>query len=81
MEKPVVFSKYGPGPETITHGENGLLCDVYNPKDIAEKILFYLNAPAEAAKHGQAARKTVLDKYDPEKILAQNLSFYQSLIR
>ena len=80
LGKPVVFSEYGPGPETITHGENGLLCDVYDPADIAGKIRWYLEHPAEAMKHGQHARQHVLQKYNKETILEHNLRFYQGLL-
>ncbi|PQB03892.1 glycosyltransferase family 4 protein [Aureitalea marina] len=80
LEKPVVFSKYGPGPETINHGVDGLLCDVYEPEDIARQILFYINNPEEAKAHGKRARQAVLQRYDPRKILDQNLEFYNSLL-
>ena len=38
MEKPVVFTKYGPGPETIDDGINGWLCDTKNTDDIANTV-------------------------------------------
>ena len=80
LGKPVVFSQYGPGPETITHGENGLLCDVYDPADIARKIRWYLEHPKEAMEYGLRARKHVLNKYNKETILARNLEFYKGLL-
>ncbi len=79
LERPVVFSKYGPGPETITHGDNGLLCDVYNPEDIAKQILWIIENEQEANAMGKRARKDVIAKYDLDKIVAQNLDFYRSL--
>lgn len=79
LGRPVVFSKYGPGPETITHGENGLLCDVYNPEDIAEQILWVLNNREKAEQMGDRAREAVISKYDLETIVTKNLEFYNSL--
>ncbi len=80
LAKPVVFSQYGPGPETITHGENGLLCDVYNPVDIAEKIVWCIEHPEEAKEMGRKGYTTVNQKYDPSFILEKNLSFYKQLL-
>ncbi|GEQ86800.1 hypothetical protein ULMS_23080 [Patiriisocius marinistellae] len=79
MEKPVVFSIYGPGPETIDHMHTGLLSDVRNPKDIAEKMLWCINNQAAAQSMGKKGRKAVLKKFDKKTILAKNIKFYQSL--
>ncbi|MDC8006305.1 glycosyltransferase family 4 protein [Aureisphaera galaxeae] len=80
LAKPVIFSQYGPGPETIEHGENGLLCDVYNPKDIADNIIWCIEHSEEAKTLGEKGRTVVAEKYDPSSILQQNLDFYQSLL-
>ena len=81
LAKPVVFSKYGPGPETITHEENGLLCDVYNPKDIADKILWCIEHPERAKEMGLKGYDTVSRKYDPSFIMQRSLEFYKSLLK
>ncbi|MDT0556053.1 glycosyltransferase family 4 protein [Patiriisocius hiemis] len=80
LGKAVVFSKYGPGPETISHKDNGLLCDVYDPKDIASKICWYIENPEEVKAIGQRALKTVKEKYDIALILKKNIEFYHSLL-
>lgn len=80
MEKVVVFTELGPGPETIKNDETGLLCDPYNPKDIAEKIVWVFSHEAKAKAMGQAARKFVLKKYGLENIVCQNISFFESVI-
>ena len=80
LERPVVFSKYGPGPETIIHRETGLLADVYEPDDIAAQINWVLDHPAEAEAMGKAARKQVLTNYELEKITEANLNFYRTLL-
>lgn len=79
LQKPVIFSKYGPGPETIEDGKTGLLCDVYQPEDIAKKILWILEHSHEAKRMGEHAREAVLQKFEKTKILTQNIAFYQSL--
>lgn len=77
MEKIVVFSETGPGPETIIPFETGLLCNPHDPKDIAEKIKWVFNHPEEAVKIAKQAREHALQKFDISIILKQNIDFYQ----
>lgn len=79
LKKPVIFSKYGPGPETIVDGETGLLCDVYKPQDIAEKMKWCVENETAATKLGERAATVVSKRYDKQEILNQNLAFYRSL--
>ncbi|WP_034261590.1 glycosyltransferase family 4 protein [Altibacter lentus] len=78
--KPVVFSQYGPGPETIDHGNTGLLCDVYDPGDIAAKILWCIEHPDAARELGRNAARRVREHYNKNTILEENLSFYSTLL-
>jgi len=77
MEKAVVFTKLGPGPETIDNYETGLLCDPYNPNDIAEKIVWVFSHKEKVNEMGKAARKFVVKKYGLQYIVCQNIDFYQ----
>jgi glycosyltransferase involved in cell wall biosynthesis len=79
MKKAVVFTKFGPGPETIQDYKTGLLCDPYNPKDIAEKIIWFFRNKEKADEIGKAGREFVLEKYHLDKIAVQNIEFYNSL--
>lgn len=80
MEKAVVFSMLGPGPETIINYETGLLCDPHNPIDIAEKISwFFLNQEKKEAIK-KKARVFVLKKYGLETIVKQNRMFFESIL-
>ncbi|MDC7999250.1 glycosyltransferase family 4 protein [Gilvibacter sediminis] len=79
LEKPVIFSQYGPGPETIKHQEDGLLVDVYQPEDIADKIRWVLNHPEQAETLGKRARQAVKERFDLQKVTAQNVAFYRSI--
>ena len=80
MERPVVFSKTGPGPETIVPKETGLLCDPFDPADIANQLSWFLTHRAEADEIGKRARKAVLQKFATDPILDQNIQFYKQLI-
>lgn len=80
MEKAVVFTELGPGPETIESYKTGLLCDPYNPKDIAQKIIWVLSNKEKAKEIGKTAREFVLKKYGLESIVTQNIRFYNQII-
>jgi glycosyltransferase involved in cell wall biosynthesis len=80
MEKPVVFTKLGPGPETIENYETGLLCDPHNPNDIAEKVIWVFSNKEKANNMGEKARVFVLKKYELQHIVEQNYIFFQSIV-
>ncbi|WP_343695560.1 glycosyltransferase family 4 protein [Flavobacterium sp.] len=75
MEKPVIFTKLGPGPEAIEDYKTGLLCDPYNLEDIAEKIIWFLADVERSVKIGKEARQFVLQKYALDTIVKQNIDF------
>lgn len=79
MEKTVVFTKLGPGPEAIKEYETGLLCDPHNPQDIAEKIIWVLSNKVQAEVIGKTAREFVLKKYQLENVVSHNIDFFKSL--
>lgn len=79
LKKPVIFSAYGPGPETISHMETGLLCDVYDPKDIAEKMIWCIENQDKAKALGIKGNEVVRKKYEKQFILRKNIEFYKKL--
>jgi len=81
MEKVVVFTKEGPGPETITEYETGLLCDPFNPEDIAEKINWVFSNEAKVFEIENNARIYVLGKFSADAITKKNIDFFNSLIK
>ncbi|TDQ19620.1 glycosyltransferase involved in cell wall biosynthesis [Algoriphagus boseongensis] len=79
MGKPVIFSKTGPGPETIDHRVNGWLCDPHSSENIADTIIEALSSRENLEKIGEEARKKVFGKFDPQKITELNLDYYKTL--
>lgn len=79
MGKAVVFTKLGPGPETIVDYETGLLCDPFDPNDIAEKIVWVLSNKEKAKEMGEKGRKFVVDKLNLQQIVKQNYDFFNQL--
>ena len=80
MGKAVVFTELGPGPEVITDGETGLLCNPYKPKDIADKIEQLLENPDLAITLGKKARLNVLNQFEITKLELLNMTFYSKLV-
>ena len=79
MEKTVVFTKLGPGPEVIKEGVTGFLCDPKNPEDIANKIKEVLSNPNKAKEIGSKAREAVLNQFEINTIVKENITFYQNI--
>ena len=80
MGKPFIGSTIGPGYEVVSEGQTGLLANPYNPKDIAEKIIFGLKNPDKMQNMGENARKDVLSRFDSDTLIEKNISFYQNCI-
>ena len=80
MEKPVIFTALGPGPEVITHLKTGLLVNPYSPDDIAEKIKWVFNHNEESSKLGIEARHDIMRKFSMSIIVDENTKFYNALI-
>ncbi len=80
MEKAVVFTMLGPGPETIENYETGLLCDPHSPKDIADKISWFFLNKERKETIGKKASAYVLKKYGLDTVVDQNRMFFESLL-
>lgn len=80
MEKAVVFTQLGPGPEIIKDYETGLLCDPHNPTAIAQKIIWVFNHKREIRQMGINARKEIQKFFDSKVLINKNRQFYSDLI-
>jgi len=76
MEKPVIFTALGPGPEIIEDLRTGLLCNPLDPKDIASKILWVFENKEKASEIGKNARLEAIKKFSEEKSIQKNIEFY-----
>lgn len=79
MEKAVIFTKLGPGPEIIENYKTGLLCNPIQPEDIASKILWVFENYHEADQMARNARSVAIKKFNPEIQLHANINFYKRL--
>ncbi len=80
MKKAVVFTKNGPGPEVIEDFITGLLCDPYNPEDIANKIIWVFSNVEQTKVMVEKARDFVCAKFDLNSVVNQNIIFFESML-
>lgn len=79
MEKPVIFTKLGPGPEVITDGKSGWLCNPHEPKEIANTIIQVLSNPQKAQEIAKIGRLSVLQQFEIKTIVVKNIEFYNKI--
>ncbi|MFT4855368.1 MAG: glycosyltransferase involved in cell wall biosynthesis [Algoriphagus sp.] len=80
MQRAVVYTQIGPGPEVITPGESGWLCDPYDPIDIASKIIEAFSDEEELRRRAEIGFKKVRKQFNIDSILDQNINFYKEVI-
>lgn len=80
MNRAVIFTTIGPGPEVIQHGETGWLCNPHDPKDIAAKIIEVFSDFEEMKRRATKGKEKVNQQFNIKNILAENLDFYSQLI-
>ncbi len=67
-------------PETIDSGKNGFLVDPFNQRQLADRILYLLEHPAEAAEMGSKARKTVGERFDWRIVVKDAMKVYDEAL-
>jgi len=80
MQKAVVNSNIGWSQELILDEESGFLVHPSNHDLYAQRIKQILGDNILAQKIGRAARQRVEDKFDINKLVLENIDFYQSII-
>jgi Glycosyl transferases group 1/Glycosyltransferase Family 4 len=76
---PVIASKVGGLPEVIRHGENGLLVE-NDAATISAAIRELLDHPDRARQMGAAARRTVIERFTVDRMVASTLKAYRSVL-
>ena len=76
MSIPVVSTKVGGAPQYIINGYNGYLCNIYDTKNITNKINKLMLNSNLRKKIGSRARKIIQDKIDSAKITRKYEKLY-----
>jgi glycosyltransferase involved in cell wall biosynthesis len=79
--RPVVARRVGALPETVVHGETGLLVDDDRPETIASALGAILGDPERARAMGQAGRRLAATDFSPERSIAIVEEVYLNLVR
>jgi glycosyltransferase involved in cell wall biosynthesis len=77
---PVVTTSVGGIPEMIESGKNGFLVEPFNPRQFADRILYFLEYPAEASEMGLLARKAILEHFDWRIVVKDVLKVYDDAL-
>lgn len=80
MKRAVIASNVTGCNEAVTHGFNGLLCEVKNPLDLAKKIEILLNDENLTQKLGQNGREWALREFDEREIAKKYVEIYRNFI-
>ena len=78
---PTIFTTRGSGPELLTHGREGLLVDPDKPEEIGDSILSVLRNRSLAAQLGAAGRIRIEQAFSIDRLVAQNVAFYEQCTR
>ncbi len=77
----LVTSDTMPVREVVEDGKNALMADFYDPRDVANKLGQLLDSPDRNASLRAAARQTVVDRFDLEKLLPLHMELVRQLAR
>jgi len=77
MARPIVAARVGGIPESVIHGETGVVVEPENPAAIAGAIADLLDDPEAARRMGQAGRERVLHRFGFERSVTEYDSPYR----
>jgi len=77
---PVIASRLGAMAEIVEDGKTGLLFTPGDAEDLAAKVEWAWNHPAEMAEMGKAARREYEEKYTAERNYQMLMEIYQQAI-
>jgi glycosyltransferase involved in cell wall biosynthesis len=77
---PVVTTRVGGIPEMIEDRKNGFLVEPFNSRELADRILYYLEHPAAASEMALLARKTIENQFDWRLIVKKVVKVYDEAL-
>jgi glycosyltransferase involved in cell wall biosynthesis len=77
---PVVTTNVGGIPEMIEDGKNGFLVEPFNSRELADRILYYLEHPAAASEMALLARKAIENQFDWRLIVKKVVKVYDEAL-
>lgn len=81
MEKALVTSDIGWAKEVMVEGNTGYTVAPKNHREYADRIVTLLQAPKLRRQLGTQARQRVMERFSTEVVTAQNIAYYQSVVK
>ena len=78
---PIVATRVGGTSEAVQDGVNGLLVPPADPDSLANAICRLLADPALAVRLGNAARRSVIERFSMTRLATTTSLFYESLLQ
>jgi len=78
---PVIATDVGGNPELVEAGKTGTLVPAQNLDAMAAAMQSYFDGSVSAKAHGAAGRRRVLEEFSMDRMLAQYLDIYDSVVR
>lgn len=78
-EKNVVATRIDAIPTLVDDGVDGLLVEMDNPKEAAEKVLWLYHHPQKAVEMQKKALKKVIENYDISRVVNQHIQLFNEL--
>ena len=77
---PIITTDEGGIPDIVKDGENGLICENRNPKDLAEKISLLLNDPQLRTKMGQDGYRKYKEHFTLESFERRLIEIFENIL-
>lgn len=68
---PIIATDRGAITESVIEGKNGFIVEKKNPSQIAEKIKYLIENPAQRKKMGEESRRLYLENFTEDKMIAR----------
>lgn len=77
---PAVVTRVGGNPEIVIDGKNGLIVSPCDSLALAAALLRLIENPGEAQRMGEAARKTIEERFTVKRMAERTQSLYQQMM-
>ena len=81
MQKPVISTNLGGPSEIITHGRDGILIEPNEPDQLADTILELIENEDLRQRLGDAARKTIEERFDNQRVVQDVEGIYETIFK
>ena len=78
--RPIVTTDVPGCREVVTHGLNGLLVPVRNPRALADALAELVHNPAQRQRMGHASRKRAECEWSQRSVAHATLAIYEELL-